>query len=65
MGSPPDGQFLHRVKRDGTFDSICRDCFATVATVLREADLAQAEKDHRCNPWMLHRYERTPPVDSN
>ena len=25
-------QFIHRLNDDGTIDSICRDCFVTIAT---------------------------------
>lgn len=46
VGSPLDSQFLHRTNRDGTFDSVCRECFITVASVNCEADLDKAEKDH-------------------
>ena len=39
----PGVQFLHRANWDGTFASICRECFSTVATVKREPDLDKAE----------------------
>jgi len=43
--------FTHRFN-DGvkTIDSICRDCFRTVATATQEADLKEAEKRHSCEP---------------
>jgi hypothetical protein len=40
--------FPHRRNRDGTFDSICGQCFQTVATKATEAELHVAEKDHEC-----------------
>lgn len=36
---------------DKTFDSICRVCYRTVASHMREkADLEQAERKHVCGP---------------
>lgn len=64
LSTSPESQFAHRVNRDGTIDSICRDCFATVATVEREADLANAEKDHVCSPWTRQRLRPRDPYDS-
>jgi hypothetical protein len=49
--SPLESQFLHTVYNDGTFESICKECFHTVARVSLEADLEQAETDHVCDPW--------------
>ena len=49
MGSQayiPD--FPHRRNRDGTYDSICRRCVATVATAANEADLLEHEMKHKC-----------------
>jgi len=43
-------QFPHRVNRDGTFDSICRVCFRTIAHEIRERDLAGFESAHVCAP---------------
>jgi len=42
-------RFPHRHNRDGSHDSICRSCYATVASVQNEADLAQHEQDHVCD----------------
>jgi len=46
--TPPFEPFPHRRNPDGSFDSICRKCFRTVATRRNEADLAQAEREHVC-----------------
>ena len=51
-----DSKFAHRENRDGTFDSICRECFATVATTRHEPDLAKAERAHTCGPRDLARF---------
>jgi len=41
--------FSHRFNdRVNTVDSICRQCFKTIATATREADLDDAEKRHSC-----------------
>ncbi len=40
--------FRHRRNRDGTCESICKRCYLTVETALREKDLAGAERSHDC-----------------
>jgi hypothetical protein len=46
--------FSHRHNRDDTHDSICILCYATVASVQNEADLAQFEHDHVCEIVFLN-----------
>jgi hypothetical protein len=46
-----DAKFVHRVNGDGTHDSVCRICFATVATVRDETDLYTKERAHVCRDW--------------
>ena len=41
-------QFAKRYNSDGTVDSICLNCFRTVATCADELELIEFEKDHRC-----------------
>lgn len=41
--------YPHRSNPDGTFDAICPECFRTVATKAREADLLQFEESHVCS----------------
>ncbi len=43
----------HRQKFDGTFDTICLLCFATIANARVEADLAEHESDHACDQAFL------------
>jgi hypothetical protein len=43
----------HRENQDGSWDSICLTCFATVATALQELDLADADRLHICTPSVL------------
>jgi hypothetical protein len=50
--------FEHRENCDGTIDSICRKCFATVGRSVREMELEQAERDHICDPDLLERWNR-------
>jgi hypothetical protein len=45
--------FPHRRNPDGTFDSICIQCFATVATGSVEAELKAAESAHACGGFNL------------
>jgi hypothetical protein len=47
--------FPHRHNADGTFDSICPTCFATVGTNRNEAILRLHELAHDCNPVEVYR----------
>jgi hypothetical protein len=40
--------FPHRKNPDGTWDSICSDCFRTIARVKDPSDLELFERDHDC-----------------
>jgi hypothetical protein len=51
-------QFVHRLNDDETIDSICRDCFITIATAVSETDLKGEERKHHCDPSLLDRYIR-------
>jgi len=42
--------FPHRHNSDGSFDSICAKCFATVANSKLEGELEEPEKQHVCDP---------------
>ena len=54
-------QFLHRINDDGTIDSICRECFVTVANALSRAELEQEERKHHCESELLERYKNHHP----
>jgi len=43
----------HRKNRDGSYDSICLRCFATIATARREEDLIGPDRGHVCRPATL------------
>jgi hypothetical protein len=47
-------RFAHRPNKDGSFDSICLTCFATVASKRNEVELARQERVHVCNPFWSH-----------
>jgi hypothetical protein len=49
---------IHRRNEDDTIDSICRECFATIATERSETELDRKEHDHVCDPWVLERFQR-------
>jgi len=49
--------FPHRVNSDGSYDSICTDCLATIATVEDESELAGHEQAHTCNPIRLYQLQ--------
>lgn len=51
-------QFLHRLNDDGTIDSICRECFLTVATAFSTSELEREERQHHCEPCLLERYKK-------
>jgi hypothetical protein len=46
--------FPHRHNADGSHDSICTACFATVAKVRNEDDLTNFESAHLCEPVGLY-----------
>jgi hypothetical protein len=45
--------YPHRRNKDGSYDSICLNCFATVACTETEGELAEHEKNHNCNASSL------------
>jgi hypothetical protein len=53
MASQLTCRFPHRHNRNGSHDSICISCYATVASVQNEADLAQHEQKHVCDRSLL------------
>jgi hypothetical protein len=56
LGEP---SFPHRLNRDGTVDSICRSCFATIARERDKAELARCEAIHVCEqPIDIGNYKR-------
>jgi len=40
--------FPHRRNKDGSFNSICLKCFATVASRMTEEELNEKDKNHVC-----------------
>jgi hypothetical protein len=40
--------FPHRRNKDGSFNSICLKCFATVASQMTEEELKEQDKKHVC-----------------
>lgn len=55
MPLPFKPSFPHRRNVDGTHDSICTMCLATVATVQHELELTRYESVHICEPTALYR----------
>ena len=56
LDSPPK-KFPHRVNSDGTIDSICPDCFVTVASAENDDSLMKFERMHVCRKEDLARYQ--------
>ncbi len=48
---------FHRHNDNGTFDSICKRCFLTIASVRDEQQLAPFERAHACNPIRLYQLQ--------
>lgn len=57
-------KFAHRSNLDGSIDSICPRCFATVATTFYELGLFQFEWEHVCDPGRVKLYHGTKPPSS-
>jgi hypothetical protein len=60
-------QFTHRQNPDGSWNSICQDCYLTVvskADVRSEAELAAAEAAHVCEESNADRRHRGTHPDS-
>lgn len=53
-------KFGHRANDDGTIDSICCQCFTTVASSNHENDLERCERGHSCDPDQLDHYGHRP-----
>jgi hypothetical protein len=53
------GQFyVHRPNRDGSYDSICTRCYATVASARNETELSMHETTHICIPdWPYRAFQ--------
>jgi hypothetical protein len=47
----------HRRNRDGSYDSICLTCFATIAAGKSEAELWRHDRMHVCVPATLSQRE--------
>ncbi len=44
-------RFVHRFNPDGSIDSICTNCFATIATDQSEVRLGDREQAHTCDGY--------------
>jgi hypothetical protein len=55
MSTPTGTRFPHRHNIDGSHDSICTACLATVAQRRDESELLEFESRHVCDPVRLFR----------
>ena len=46
-------RFAHRHNKNGSWDSICKTCFRTVATENHEGELTHPEERHICAGFSL------------
>jgi len=53
MVNKPIINYVHRHNRDGSFDSICLCCFATIANANTECELVAYDNVHICRFWKL------------
>jgi hypothetical protein len=53
LAAPQIILFPHRQNRDGSLDSICITCFATVGSASTDAELSDFDKKHVCDPGQL------------
>jgi hypothetical protein len=60
--SPLISGFPRRKNPDGTYDSICPRCVATIASSDNEADLLAQERKHVCDEIRLSRLRSRPPT---
>jgi len=42
--------YPHRLNEEGSYDSICRECFGSVVRGKSEGELAAYEEAHICDP---------------
>jgi hypothetical protein len=60
MSPQISSHFPHRINSDGSFDSICTVCLATIACVEKEDELAGFETAHVCNPGRIAQLGKYP-----
>jgi hypothetical protein len=60
MAAEPNTFYPHRRNRDGTFDSICPQCFRTIANTETEAELLAYDRVHVCEYWGVPRRALNP-----
>ncbi len=61
MTTARNALYPHRRNYDGSFDSICRICFATAAHAQYEDALAEQEEKHSCDQSILASREMPSP----
>jgi hypothetical protein len=53
--------FPHRRNTDGSYDSICLNCFATIANAKSEVELTEYDNHHICARTVLSERENFRP----
>ena len=56
----PTKSSAHRLKMDGTFDSICLICFQTIGNADQQDELSTPEHNHVCAPGHLSSFGLKP-----
>ncbi len=61
MADEGAARFSHRVKEDGTVDSICLACLTTISSLSAAVNLEREEEDHVCKfAFPTRRYGKLP-----
>lgn len=55
--SPLRPSFLRHVNTNGIVDSVCRNCYVTVASATKESELEEPERTHVCNPYLVEHWK--------
>jgi hypothetical protein len=54
---PRERFFRRRLNLDGTCDSICLNCFKTIATTSDEEELDTFNRQHVCDPFLVAKFK--------
>lgn len=58
MGKTLRPEFTHRINKDGSIQSYCSQCFATVSDAGDPKQLQSAEREHRCDSRLVEMVEK-------
>jgi hypothetical protein len=56
--------YPHKRNKDGSYESVCMNCFQTVGTSQSEEELTELDKAHTCSPSPLSQRGTRRPVSN-